>query len=435
MPRRCKNFSRVLRRSPRFSLFSEWSAPTLVPGYLPLRLVLVLGALAAFSPFATDAILPASLTIAAALGSDAGGVAGTVAAFFAGVGLGQLLHGPLSDHLGRRVPLFAGLILFTLASVGCAQATNIEALGWLRFAQGVGGCAGSVASRAVIRDVAVGATGVRMLSRLMLVSGMAPIIAPMVGGLLLENSGWRSIYTGLAIYGVFLLVLVARVLPETLPPAARRRDGLVAVFAVYHRLFADRRFLGQALAGALPQGGMFGYIAGSPFVLMQGHGLSPASYALVFGVNAAAFVLAAQCAGWAAARWGAERALRAAQAALLFVAAGLFLVIDGSLGLAPLLALFALYLAGCGALMPLSVALAMAPHGRNAGSASALLGALQFGGGAAVVALLGLFGGTAVALGAIMATAALAGLLARLFFAPSHDVKFVTPNVERQVLR
>jgi len=392
------------------------SGPVSNPVSLTTRLAFVLGALAAFSPFSTDAVLPASLTIAAALGSDAGDVAGSVAAFFAGVGLGQLLHGPLSDRLGRRLPLFAGLSLFTLASAGCALATDIEALWWLRFVQGLGGCAGTVASRAVIRDVAAGEAGVRMLSRLILVSGMAPVIAPILGGALLEHVGWRAIFAALTVYGLFLLALVARVLPETLPMAARRHDGLVAILRVYSRLLRNRGFLGHALAWALPQGGMFAYIAGSPFLLMQVHGLSPASYVLVFSVNAAAFVLAAQAASWTASRWGAESALRTAQAALLIVAAGLFVAVIGDLGLVPLLVLFALYLAGCGALMPLSVGLAMAPHGCVAGSAASLLGALQFGGGAAAVALLGHCGGTAVALSAIMATAALSGLLARLFF-------------------
>lgn len=386
---------------------------------IPGHVILILGALAAFGPLGTDMYLPAFPAIAEGLRADPAAVQGTLAAFFAGMGFGQLLYGPLSDRFGRRGPLFAGLGLFTLASAGAALAGEVGWFAWLRLAQGLGGCAGTVMSRAVARDLAEGPAMVRAMSRLMLVMGIAPILAPSIGGALLAAFGWRAISWALAAYGAALLAAVALLLPESLPPEARRRDSLAEVLRVYARLLADRRFLGPALAGALSSAGLFAYIAGSPFVFMEVHGVSPQGYGLLFGANACGIMLAAQANARFARHVPAGRALAVAQS--VQTAAGLALLGAALTGLggfgAIAVTLFA-YVACIGAVTPLASTLALAPHGRAAGSASALLGTLQFGLGAVTGGMVGaLHDGTAVPMALLVALGGAGGLLARAVLA------------------
>jgi DHA1 family bicyclomycin/chloramphenicol resistance-like MFS transporter len=220
---------------------------------IPLSLILILGALSAFGPFATDMYLPAFPVLSEGLRTDPASVQRTLAAFFAGMGIGQLAYGAFSDRFGRRAPLFVGLGLFTLASAGAALAQDIGWFTALRFIQGLGGCAGMVVARAVARDLTEGSAMVRLMSRLMLVMGVAPIVAPSLGGLLLEAFGWRAIFWALALYGALLALAVALLLPESLPPEHRRRDGPAAIARVYIGLLMDARFLGLALSGALPR--------------------------------------------------------------------------------------------------------------------------------------------------------------------------------------
>ncbi len=383
---------------------------------IPARIILVLGALAAFGPFATDMYLPAFPAIAAGLPADPAAVQGTLAAFFAGMGVGQVAYGALSDRFGRRGPLFLGLGLFTLASVGTALAQGIEAFAWLRFAQGLGGCAGMVIARAVARDLTEGPAMVRLMSQLMLVMGVAPILAPTLGGALLALAGWRAIFWALALYGALLAVAVLLVLPESLPAERRRRDGPGAVLRVFGGLLADRRYLGHALAGGLATAGMFAYIAGSPFVFMDLHGVAPEAYGLWFGLNAFGIMLASQVNARLAARVRPERALDVAQG--VQVAAGAALLAAAATGLGGFAAIVAglfLYVACIGVVMPLASALAMAPHGRVAGSASALIGTLQFGlGGAAAWAVGALHDGvSAVPMALLVAGCGAAAFAAR----------------------
>jgi DHA1 family bicyclomycin/chloramphenicol resistance-like MFS transporter len=379
------------------------------------RLIVILGGLAAFGPLAIDMYLPAFPAMVRDLATEPAAVQRTLAAFFAGMGLGQLAYGPLADRLGRRPPLFLGLSLFALASAGAALAQEVGWLSWLRLAQGLGGCAGMVVARAVVRDLTEGPATIRMMSQLMLVMGIAPILAPSLGSALLAVAGWRAIFWALAAYGVALILAVALALPESLPPARRRRDGPLAVLGVYAGLLADRRFLGNALAGGLATAGMFAYIAASPFVFMDLHGLSPRGYGLLFGLNALGIMAVAQL-NARLARWvPAERALVAVQAAMAGAAVLLLAaVLAGIAGFALTAGLVLVFVAGIGAASPLAAGLAMAPHGRAAGSASALLGALQFGLGALAGWLTGaLQDGTALPMALVMALCAAAGLLAR----------------------
>ncbi len=381
-----------------------------------LTLILILGGLSAFGPFATDMYLPAFPAITAGLGTDPASVQRTLAAFFAGMGCGQFLYGPAADRWGRKLPMFVGLALFTAASIGAALADSIGWFTWMRLMQGLGGCAGVVVARAIARDLTEGPTMVRLMSQLMLVGGIAPIIAPTIGGLVLGSVGWRGIFLTLAAYSALLFVAVALFLPESLPPEKRRRDTPWQVIMTYWRLVSNRRFLGLALSGALPVAGMFAYIGGSPFVFMDLHGISPQGYGLFFGANALGIMAVAQTNAWVIRR-GVQpaRALATVQWAMLAAGAALLLVVlTGLGGFAGIVVTLFCYVAGVGAVMPLASSLAMAPHGNVAGSASALIGTLQFGIGAITGWLVGaLHDQTALPMALGVALCGLAGVAAR----------------------
>jgi len=355
------------------------------------RLAALLGSLTALGPLGVDMYLPAFPAMAADLAATPDAVQRTLATFLLGMAAGQLVFGPLSDRYGRRAPLFIGLSLFSAASVGCALAGSAGVLAWLRLAQALGGCAGMVIARAVVRDVTDERGAVRMMATLMLVMGAAPILAPMAGGAVLAASGWRAIFWALAAYGLLALALIWFALPESLPPERRRRDGPAEVLAIYLRILRDRRFLAHALAGAGPMLGLFGYLVASPTVLMGLHGLDPVAYGIAFGSNAFGLILASQVIARLVRRVPPARLLVAAL--WCCAAAGLLVpVAAATSALWPLLASLFLYLSVMGAVLPVASALAMAPMGRNAGSASAVLGTLQFGGGAVVGIALGAFG-------------------------------------------
>lgn len=373
------------------------------------RLALILGMMTALGPLGVDMYLPAFPALAADLQASPAAVARTLAAFLLGMAVGQLAFGPLSDRLGRRVPIFAGLMLFGAASAGCAMATGAEALTWLRLAQALGGCAGIVVARAVVRDLCDERGMVRMNAMLMLVMGVAPILAPMLGGWLLALAGWRAIFWVLAIYAVIATVLVAAFLPESLPPERRRRDGPSEIVAVYLSILRDRRFLAHALAGAVPMTGLFAYLVASPSLLMERHGLGPVQYGFAFGANALGLIIAGQVIARLVRRRAPAELLPRALAAC--AVAGLLVPLAVATGgLVPVLAALFLYLATMGAVLPLASALAMAPLGRVAGSGSAVLGTLQFGGGAVVGVTLGALGSGAWAMAATLAAAGCAGL-------------------------
>jgi DHA1 family bicyclomycin/chloramphenicol resistance-like MFS transporter len=377
-------------------------APT---GAAYYRLAIVLGALTAMGPLAIDMYLPALPTISRDLGASASAVQLSLAAYFIGIALGQAFYGPLSDRLGRKPALYSGLIIFALASIGCALAPSIEVLVVCRFLQALGGCAPLVIPRAVVRYQFDERGSVRMLSTLILVMGAAPILAPLVGGQLLTAFGWRSVFWLLTAYAVVWLLLAIAFLPESLPPAQRRREPFSVVLAVYAALLRDRLYLGYVVVGSLVFSGLLAYIASSPFVFIELFHVPPERFGLFFGMNAVGLIAASQVNGWLAARMDPRRILRL----VLPVSAGsgVLLLVDASTGFGGfpgiLVPLF-LYIATHGFVMPNTTALAMGPHGRVAGSASALLGTIQFVLGAAAGAAVGLLGnGTAVPLAAVVA--------------------------------
>jgi MFS transporter, DHA1 family, multidrug resistance protein len=371
-------------------------------------LIVILGGLSAMGPLAIDMYLPSFPAIAREFGAPASLVQATVAIYFIGLASGQLFYGPLSDRLGRRGPLFFGLILFISASIGCAFATTVRALILWRVLQALGGCAGMMMARAVVRDRFDARDAIRVLSLLILVMGLAPILAPLAGGQLLVTFGWRSIFWALAGYGTFGLVAVALLLPESLPPERQRRDSLREVFGVYGALMRDRAHMAYVLSGGLIMAGMFAYIAASPFVFIELFHVAPQRYGLFFGTNALGLITASQVNARLARRVNPQAILKVVLPTT--AAAGLVLVIaayTGTGGFAGILVPLFVCVASVGFVLPNTTVLAMAPHGRVAGSSSALLGTAQFLLGAGAAALTGALGsGTAVPLAVVVASCA-----------------------------
>ena len=369
------------------------------------RLAVILGALTAMGPLAIDMYLPALPTIAREMASSTASVQVSLAVYFIGIACGQAFYGPLSDRWGRKPALYFGLTLFSVSSVGCALARDVTALIALRFLQALGGCAPLVVPRAVVRDYFDQRGSVRMLSVLMLVMGLAPILAPLIGGQLLVNFGWRSVFWVLAAYGAFWLVIVTLFLHESLPLARRRRQRAADVMATYLGLLRDRTYIGYVLTGALIFAGLLAYISGSPFVFIELFQVPPEQYGLFFGVNALGIIIASQVNRWLANKYDARHIISAVLP--VSVTAGAVLLIDAATGFggfAGILVPLFFYISTHGFIMPNTTALAMAPHGAVAGSASALLGTVQFVLGASAGALLGALGnGTAVPLAAVVA--------------------------------
>ena len=374
-----------------------------------LRLVLVLGFLTASGPLTVDLYLPALPAITTDLMTTAASVQLTLTGMLAGLALGQLFVGPVADAVGRRTPLLAGIALHVVASVLCVVAPNIAVLGVLRVLQGLGCAAATVVAMAIVRDLFVGHAAARLLSRLMLVMGAAPILAPTVGGLVLGVTSWRSIFGLLAVYGVAILLVTARLLPETLPVTARRNGGVRGTVRDYGRLLTDRVYVGLILVTGLALSANFAYIAGSSFVFQEQYGLSEQQFGLVFGAGAIGLVGATQVNVQLLRRFTPAQILTGAVAGGAI--AGLLVLLCATTGLGGLPALVValwLVLAAAGLAVPNAPALALSRHGEAAGTAAALLGAVQFGIGAIAAPLVGVLGAGAVAMGLVITGALLA---------------------------
>jgi DHA1 family bicyclomycin/chloramphenicol resistance-like MFS transporter len=357
-----------------------------------LRAALVLGLLSAIGPFAIDMYLPALPSIGQSLGASIGAVQGSLMAFFIALGLGQLIYGPVSDMVGRKPPLYFGLGLFAVGSVGCALAPDIHTLVAMRFVQGLGACACSVVPRAVVRDLYTGHQALRLMSTLMLVFSVSPILAPLAGSLLIEWQGWRSTFWFMLAAGLLGLVLIATQVNETRPPEQRVGSSWHQAWRGYLTLLRDRHFLGLVLIGAFGIASFFAYLANSSFVLIDHYGLTPRQYSIVFAANAASFIGMSQLTARLGRRFGMVRMVRhattgyAATMALLLV---LFLL--GHDQMAVLLVLLFVGYGFLGLVIPTTAILALEEHGPIAGTASALMGTLQFATGAVVMAVVGLF--------------------------------------------
>jgi DHA1 family bicyclomycin/chloramphenicol resistance-like MFS transporter len=342
--------------------------------------ILILGTIVAIGPLSIDMYLPALPAMQRDLGTDPAGVQWTLSAFFVGLAAGQLVYGPLSDRFGRKAPLRIGLVIYVIASLACAMAPGNTLLVGCRLLQAVGGCAGMVITRAIVRDRSGPQEMARILSQLVLVMGAAPMLAPMAGNAVLEVAGWRAIFVVLAAFGVLCLALMHVCIDESHPPARRLAQlSFASAASGYARLLRHRKFVGYALAGAAAQAGMFAYITASAFVFIDAYGLTPRAYSWLFGLNAAGLIAASQLNAALLRRLPAQRVLATALLSYFVGAVSMTAcAATGAFGLAGIVVPLWICLASLGFTFPNSVAAAMAPFGDRAGSASALLGTLQF---------------------------------------------------------
>ena len=377
-----------------------------------VRLVLILGALVALGPLTIDMYLPALPEITNELLTTSATVQLTLTGTLLGLAIGQLTVGPLSDAMGRRRPLLAGAAVYVLASLACAVAPNVVLLGGLRVLQGFAAAAGMVVAIAIVRDLHTGRAAAILLSRLILVMGVAPVVAPTLGGWLLTFTSWRGVFVALALFGLVLIPVVAWGLRETLPVQRRQTSGVVGTLRNYRLLLHDRVFVGLVLVAGLSMSALLGYVAGSSFVFQQQFGLDQQQFGLVFGSGAIWLIAATQLNPLLLRRFEPRQLLLGAvvagvASALLLLA----LAVSGVGGLLGVLVPMWMVLFAVGFALPNAPAVALSRHGAFAGTAAALLGAGQFGMGAVISPVVGLLGNDAVA----MATVIAGGLVVALF--------------------
>lgn len=357
--------------------------------------VVVLGLLVALGPFTTDLYLPAFPAVQASFRTSDVAIQLTLSATILGFALGQLVVGPLSDRFGRRVPLLAATTLHVLTCLGAAVAPNVGVLAALRLLQGVGAAGGGVVAAAMVRDLFHGHRLVRMLANMGLVSGLAPILAPLIGSQLLAVLDWRGLFVSLAIYGAAALSLAAFSLGETRRSDGGSTDRRGTVRARYRAVLSDRVFVGAAVVGAMQGAGLFSYLAVSPFLLQDRYGLSPQQYGFVFAVNSVGVIVGAQSAARVMRRVGPQWILVATISAQLLSAVAL---VSTALYPAPLVAVIAplcLFMTACGFAFPSVQVLGLIHHGEEAGTAASLLGVGNFGLAAIIPVLVGLLGSAA----------------------------------------
>jgi len=353
----------------------------------------LLGGLTAFGPLSIDMYLPSLPAIGRDLAASESVIQLTLTAYLVGLALGQILAGPLSDRFGRRRPLLVGVAAYVLASLLCATAPVAPVLVGFRLVQGLAGAAGIVIARAIVRDLYVGSAAARYFSRLVLIMGLAPILAPVIGAQVLRFTSWHGIFLTLALVAALLWLGAAVGLPETLPAERRSDGGLRGTLATFRALLADARFIGYALSGGLAFGAMFAYISGSPFVLQGIYHVSPQTFSLIFGINALGFVLASQVNGSLVGRIAPARLLvtglaTAATAGIVL----LLMVLIGGAGLVAILPPLFFLVSSIGLIVPNATALALSRRPNAAGTGSALLGVIQSGVGAIGAPLVGVAG-------------------------------------------
>ncbi|MET1005921.1 MAG: multidrug effflux MFS transporter, partial [Propionibacteriaceae bacterium] len=376
------------------------------------RNIIVLGLLSTFGPISLDLYLPALPQLADDLRASASSAQLSITACLLGLAVGQLVAGPLSDRFGRKRPLVVGLVLYALTSAACAFAPSIALLLLLRLLQGLSGAAGLVIARAVARDLYSGKLLVIFFSRLILISGLAPVIAPVLGGQLSRVMTWRGIFLVLAAFGVVLLLAGLFGLHETLPPERRTVGGIGTTLHGFRTLLKDRFFVGAALSSGLAGASMFAYIAGGTFVLQRIYGLSAQGFSFVFGANSLGIMAMGQLGGFLARRWSATRVLALGLALNLLGAVALATTVLTHLGLPFLIGSLLVMVSAVGLVFPTATALALADYPDQAGTASSLLGLGQYIAGAVVAPLVGIAGTqTAVPLGLVALAASLGASL------------------------
>jgi MFS transporter, DHA1 family, multidrug resistance protein len=384
--------------------------PDRVPQAVPdtrgdrLRLVLVLGSLIALGPLTIDLYLPALPTITTELLTTSATVQLTLTGTLLGLAIGQLVIGPLSDRLGRKRPLLAGAAVHVFASLLCIVAPNVAVLGGLRVLQGLGAAAGAVIAMAIVRDLYTGRAAATLLSRLILVMGAAPVLAPTLGAQVLEFTSWRGVFAVLALYSLVLLPIAARMLPETLPPQRRQTSGALGTLRTYGGLLRDRTFVGLILVAGLAMSAVMSYVSGASFVFQEQFGLNQQQFGIAFSSGAIWMIIASQLNPVLLRRFEPRQLLLGA--IIAGTSAGLLLLAvagSGFGGLFGVLVPLWVVLLSVGLALPNAPALALSRHGETAGTAAALLGAVQFGVGAVVSPLVGVLGNDATAMATTMA--------------------------------
>lgn len=357
-----------------------------------LGMAIVLGLITAVGPFAIDMYLPALPSMGKTLGASTSAVQMSLMAYFIVIGICQLFYGPLSDIVGRKLPIYGGLIIFTMGSIGCALAPSIEILIGFRVVQAFGACAGMVIPRAIVRDLYTGHDATRLMSLLMLTVSISPILAPLTGSFVIGAFGWRGVFVVLTIAAVLALILAITQLKETREDHHRADSTWRGAFSAYALLLRDGEFIGLVLVGALGVSSFFVYLGSASFVLINHYGLTPKLFSLCFALNAASFFGFSQLTGMLTQRYGLPKVVRVAAAG--FALAMIVLALVFAAGIDNLFALMAPLFIGYGFLglvIPTTAVLALEHHGAIAGTASALMGALQMIIGSAVMALAGLF--------------------------------------------
>lgn len=388
-----------------------------------MLLVVILASLTAYAPLSIDMYLPAFPRIAETFGVEVTAVEVSLATFFIGLAFGQLLYGSITDRFGRKRPLYVGLVVYFVTSLLCSLAPNVESLIVLRFFQALGACGGIVIARASVRDMFDHSESARVFSLLLLVMGVAPILAPLFGGYITLFFGWRAIFVVVAVCSAISLVAVYRYLPETREPDPTVRISRTA--SIYAAILKNKRFLGFTLAGGFAQAGLFAYITGSPFVFIELFGVPSEHYGWIFGSNAVGLIFMSQVNARLVQRFDPTTILRISL--VMTAIFGAFLIIAGLLGFGfwgVVVAVF-LYVASLGMIFPNSNAGALAADPERAGSASALLGSLQYAIAAIASTVVSHFNnGTAISMTVTIGVCGIVAFLALYMLLPNENRKF-----------
>lgn len=397
-------------------------------------LIFILGLLSAIGPFSIDMYLPGFPAIAADLHTSVDRVAYSLSSFFIGICAGQLICGPLLDRFGRKIPLCTGLVLYIIASIGCFMAKSVEVLIAFRFLQALGGCVGMVAPNAIVRDIFPVNENAKIFSLLILILGVSPILAPTIGSYVISNYGWPPVFLILAVVTALILVMVIFFLPESKGPDPAYSLRPRPILTAFYQVLRQPQFHTYAFAGATASAGLFAYLAGSPYVFMELYSVSEQQYGWIFAMIAVGLIGSSQLNNLVLKKYTSAQIMRVVLVSQASV--GILLVAGtaaGFLGLYTTIFLIFLFLSCQGFTFPNSAALAMAPFTKGAGSASALMGALQMGCGAVASALVGVFfNGTAMPMVCIMAFCSLTGLAILLAGSRRIEYKARQEDVERQ---
>ena len=392
---------------------------------------LLLWALTALGSFTFDLYLPAFPVLESDFHTSAAAIQLTLTGTMVGFALGQLIVGPLSDKVGRRVPLLVVTALHVLASVAAALAPDLGLLMVARVLMGAGAAAGGVVASAIIRDLFGGRRLVVMLSRIALVTGVAPVLAPLLGSALLLVMPWRGIFVVLAGYGAVMLISALLIIPETLPRARRQDQGRVTVWQRYRSVFRDRVFVGVLIIGAMSFSGLFSYLSSSSFLFQQGYGFDAQQYGVLFAVNSLGIVFGVQVASRLAARFGPQWVLAVSTAMLVVAASGIIVGDRLGWGLVGTLVPLFVFITACGFTIPCVQVLALDRHGKAAGTAASIVGASNFGVAGVISPLVGWIardaGITATTMASVMVGCAVVAVLALWLVVRPRTVAKLTP--------